>query len=109
MIHYLLVFYYPDLYYQVKDENEQYLNDISEKDCIFPDIDYMILGQHCFFDKDFEWFRQEPYDPKYVKMYVDNVIEGVKLGLYAYIAHPDHIINAHREKDEFMEYIDVNE
>ena len=67
-----------------------------------PDIDYMILGQHCFYDKDFEWYRQEPYDPKYVKMYVDNVIEGVKLGIYSYIAHPDLIINAHREKDDYM-------
>ena len=32
------------LYYQIKNDNidEVFLNDISLKDCIFPDIDYMI-------------------------------------------------------------------
>ena len=32
------------LYYQILDNNidKDFLNDIQEKDCIFPEIDYMI-------------------------------------------------------------------
>ena len=34
------------LYYQIKDDNidEDFLNDISKKDCVFPDIDYRIYS-----------------------------------------------------------------
>ncbi len=34
------------LYYQIKNDNidEVFLKDISKKDCIFPDIDYMIYS-----------------------------------------------------------------
>lgn len=32
------------LYYQIKEDkiDEEFLKDISKKDCVFPDIDYMI-------------------------------------------------------------------
>ena len=32
------------LYYQIKENNidEDFLKDIAKKDCVFPDIDYMI-------------------------------------------------------------------
>lgn len=57
----------------------------------FP-LDYMILGQH--------WYYDEPYtpytgnitdDPGMLKGYINVVIEGIETGLFTYVAHPDLI------------------
>ena len=38
-----------------------------------------------------------------IKKYVDDIIDGMRSGYFLYVAHPDHIINFHREKNEFVE------
>ena len=53
------------------------------------DIDYLILGQHCFFDGKWRFY---PYDNNSVygiKLYVDHIIAGLQTGLFSYLVHPD--------------------
>lgn len=56
-------------------------------------FDYLICGQHCGFNKDFEpfWYMTYELDKKEQGLlrYRDDIIEGIKSGLYLYIAHPD--------------------
>ena len=57
------------------------------------DIDYLILGQH-FTGNEYDGvYMQGAYAclDKYLKLYVNQVVEAVKTGLFTYIAHPDII------------------
>lgn len=53
-------------------------------------LDYLILGQHFFSDDRREnrvgWPRSEE---KYMKQYVDDILEGLKSECFLYVAHPD--------------------
>ena len=56
-------------------------------------FDYLICGQHCGFNKDFESYWYMTYDlekqePGLLK-YRDDILAAIKSGLYLYIAHPD--------------------
>ena len=53
------------------------------------DIDYLILGQHCYFTDKFHWYPYDNQTTKGIKMYVDDVIAGLKTGLFTYLVHPD--------------------
>ena len=52
-------------------------------------LDYLILGNH--FDRTDETgiYFGRPLNLEQFKSYVDNTIEGLKTGLYSYLAHPD--------------------
>lgn len=53
-------------------------------------LDYLILGQHCYLDENnnFHWYWEN--DTKYsLHHLVDDIIEGIKLGIFKYLAHPD--------------------
>lgn len=53
--------------------------------------DYLILGQHRLHsDTGISTFSRT-YDPNVLREYVDEVIEGMKQGFFAYLAHPDCI------------------
>ena len=53
--------------------------------------DYLILGQH-FIDSESDGFYSgAPCAEKELKRYVDQVIEGMKTKMFAYVAHPDLI------------------
>ena len=53
--------------------------------------DYMILGQH-FTDSESDGFYSgNPCGEEQLKKYVDQVIEAMKTGMFAYVAHPDLI------------------
>ena len=53
-------------------------------------IDYLILGQHCYLeDNSFHFYFEKDAPIEDVKRYVDDVIEGIKTGLFKYVAHPD--------------------
>ncbi len=53
-------------------------------------FDYLILGQHCFFDKDgnttFYWQLGEI---EAIRRYAEDLIKGMESGLFLYVAHPD--------------------
>ena len=53
-------------------------------------IEYLLLGQHCFINDDnqFEWYgRSRAYKR------VEDMIKGIKSGLFSYCAHPDIFID----------------
>lgn len=53
-------------------------------------VDYLILGQH-FIDNEvtgkYSGVRND--DEAYLAQYVDEICEGIKTGLFTYVAHPD--------------------
>ena len=64
-------------------------------------VDYLILGQHCYFDDDFSWHwytkETDNYDMRY--KYCFDLIEGMKSGLFKYVCHPDLFMQGLTEYD----------
>lgn len=55
----------------------------------FP-VDYIIMGQHCLLNETEGLYSAAQHkDPAKLKLYVDQVIEGLKTGCFTYLAHPD--------------------
>ena len=56
-------------------------------------FDYLICGQHMGFDKNFDghWYFSEDKEQNYKGLleYRKDILEGIKSGLFLYIAHPD--------------------
>lgn len=62
-------------------------------------LDYVIFGNHYYkTDENQIYFGRRCKDDEMFKLYVDEAIEGMKTGLYSYLAHPDLFMRA---KDEF--------
>ena len=54
--------------------------------------DYMIMGQHFMKSEQTGPYTGTPTDDESrIREYVDIVIEGMKTGMYSYLAHPDLI------------------
>lgn len=71
--------YYPDYF-------ESMLNHIGQYG-----YDYLILGQH-FINNEFDGvYSGSPCNEDTLKKYVDQLIEGMKTGVFSYVAHPDLI------------------
>lgn len=73
--------YYPALF----DEQLAFLRSFS--------FDYLLLGQHMIkneYDSD-RSLHAETADRSLLREYVDQVIAGLKTGMFAYLAHPDLI------------------
>lgn len=70
--------YYPEIFTKLTDFLEPY------------PIDYMILGQHAI-DNEYDTHRFSGgcRTPEGLKQYVDQVLEGLSTGKFAYLAHPD--------------------
>lgn len=67
-------------------------------------VEYLILGQHCFINKDNKLEWQMTSDTKEcVDRYVENIISGMKTKLFAYVAHPDLYIYTSHEWNEILE------
>ena len=75
----LEVEYYPKYFDRLMDHIEGY------------PIDYLIHGQHFLKNEDdFTFYGGRPFDDdRYLKLYVDQTIEGMKTGKFLYLAHPD--------------------
>lgn len=59
-------------------------------------IEYFIIGQHIMFINDgFIWSAGYPNDLTILNKYVNTLIEGMKSGLFKYVAHPDFILTAY--------------
>jgi len=64
-------------------------------------IDYLILGQHCYLeDGHFRWYASGNDKVASLKHYVHDVIEGMKTGLFTYVAHPDHFMSWYGKWDD---------
>lgn len=59
--------------------------------CIDEDIDYLIFGNH-YYQSDETGIYYGSIEPEYVQSYFDSCIEGMKTGMYAYLAHPELIM-----------------
>ena len=59
------------------------------------DLDYMICGQHYYFDENGKnkYYFENIDDYKAIRHYVDDVKKAIRSGLFAYIAHPDLFMN----------------
>ncbi|MCR4911167.1 MAG: histidinol-phosphatase [Bacilli bacterium] len=64
------------------------------------DIDYLILGQHCYEENDElkYYFRKDQLIDGFIR-YVDDVIKGMETGLFKYVAHPDLFYNSCKDLD----------
>lgn len=67
-------------------------------------IDYIILGNHFHFDEQHGYyFGRNMTSKKQLTAYVDDAIEGLKTGLYSYLAHPDLVDYVDKNSDEYKE------
>ena len=58
-------------------------------------LDYLILGQHCKYDKDgYPIFYPNFIDDENgFERYVNDLIKGMKTGYFSYVCHPDFLLN----------------
>lgn len=69
-------------------------------------IDYLIIGQHCFLNEDekFEWYFWQDCPIDRVIKYTDELIEGMRSGLFKYVCHPDLFVCSYQTfTDELKE------
>ncbi len=53
-------------------------------------VDYLILGQHCLLDESLgEWSSAPRSDKTKLTQYVDEILEGLSIGSFSYLCHPD--------------------
>lgn len=63
-------------------------------------VDYLILGQHCYLEGDrFHYYSHVPY-PEAREMYVNALLKAMESGLFLYVAHPDYIFRYCKEVGE---------
>jgi histidinol-phosphatase (PHP family) len=71
--------WYGDLY-------QQYYHDLLANGT----VDYLLLGQHCFVDgPSIIFYGNLPDKKEATRKYTEDLIAGIKSGLYVYVAHPD--------------------
>ncbi len=85
---------------EYQNENREFLTNLLKEG----KIEYLILGNHCFFENNHmhHWYASFKNDLLIMNKYFDNTIEGIKTGLFTYVAHPDIILNAYKKQDEFI-------
>ena len=99
----------PEYVYAIRKLGKEYASDIKlyvgfeaeyipeffkEQKAMFDrlDCDYMIMGQHFMKSEQTGPYTGTPTDDESrIREYVDTVIEGMKTGMYSYLAHPDLI------------------
>ncbi len=67
-------------------------------------IEYLILGQHLFFEDDqLIWLHLYSTPEETLEVYINTVIAAMKTGLFTYIAHPDIILRLFKKITPFVE------
>ncbi len=56
-------------------------------------IEYLIMGQHCYYNKDFHWYYNGRDPLGAVLRYLKDSIGGLKTGLFSCMCHPDLFTN----------------
>ena len=84
--------YYPEMFADLLDFLKEY------------PYDYLLLGQHCIGKEytDNHWSSHPTKDADVLKRYVDQTIEGMQTGAFAYLCHPD-LIHFKGEEDVYRE------
>ena len=62
-------------------------------------LDYLIQGQHCYINNEerFAWYDAD------IHSLVDDIINGMKLGIFKYLAHPDMWVERFNKWNEDLE------
>lgn len=71
-------------------------------------IDYLILGQHCYIDKNenrIKFYDYSNFNLMALNNYKNDLINGMASGLYSYVAHPDHYMGGYRKWDEHAQKV----
>lgn len=70
------------------------------------ELDYVILGNHFYkSDESGIYFGTECLDKTMLDIYVDEAIEAMKTGIYAYLAHPELFMRGYPSFDKDVEEI----
>lgn len=78
---------------------EDYYRDLLDKGI----IDYLILGQHCYINEktdEIVFYNSSHHSVETINKYKDDLINGMRSGLYSYVAHPDHYMSGYGKWDE---------
>lgn len=71
-------------------------------------VDYLIIGQHCFIDKDLDkiiFYAQLKDKKEATRMYLKDLTSGIRSGNFVYVAHPDLFMQWYGKWDEFAKEI----
>jgi histidinol-phosphatase (PHP family) len=64
-------------------------------------VDYLILGQHDFIQGHrFHWYASVDDKDDALDRYVKDLTEGMRSGLFTYVAHPDHFMSYYPRWDD---------
>ncbi len=82
------------------------LEDVLSSIHSYPGIEYFILGQHCFYDANTKDTASYFYDhsarmKEEITHYRDDLIKGMKSGLFRYVCHPDLFMCVYPKFDDF--------
>lgn len=83
-----------------KESVDFFRNELLEK----RKIDYLVLGPHFFpFDGEYLCSYGGPVDEETLWAYTEHLVEGMRTGLFAFVAHPDMFGNSYVEWDDICE------
>lgn len=68
--------------------------------CVEQQIDYLILGNHFYLSDEYGVYFGH-MAPRYISRYFETCIEGLRTGMYAYLAHPELIM-----RNDYIEWCD---
>lgn len=60
---------------------------------------YLVLGSHWFTDGSLHRYIPECAESKFLNRYVDQTIDGMRSGVFAFLAHPDLFMKGYKEWD----------
>lgn len=63
-------------------------------------VDYLLLGQHCFYDDGFHFYGRFADKAQGTAAYCCDLIQGMESGLFLYVCHPDLFMMWHGRFDE---------
>lgn len=62
-------------------------------------VEYLILGQHCYLDENnhFQFYFSRRIEECKIQKYTNDIIAGLKTGLFKYLCHPDLFMRSYAE------------
>lgn len=83
------------------EQFEEYYRDLLKSG----KVEYLIQGQHCYLDEEMHpvWYLSRPYKEESLRKYADDVVKGMKTGLFRYVAHPDIYVTVFDEWNPLLE------
>lgn len=68
-------------------------------------VEYLILGQHCYINKNNKFQSYFDMNHKYegIELYIRDLIKGMSTGIFSYVAHPDLFVHMLDKGDPYLE------